>query len=151
MAQTGELTELLQPVVEQAGLFLETVELSRAGRYSTLRVVVDLADGPGSLDLDQVSAVSEAISQALDEADPIKSQYTLEVTSPGAERELTTPRHYRRALGRQVELQLRQGEQTTQVSGELLGCEGQLEVATSQGVMSIDPADVVQARQVVVF
>ena len=80
-ATTERLTELLTPVVEQAGLFLEGVETTRAGRYSTVRVIVDLPDGPGDLDLDAVAEVTQTVSDALDEADPVKGQYTLEVTS----------------------------------------------------------------------
>ena len=60
---------------------------------------MDLVDGPGDLDLDALGPVTAAISQALDEADPVKGQYTLEVSTPGAERELTTLRHFRRAVG----------------------------------------------------
>ena len=98
------LTELLTPVVEGAGAFLEGIKTTRAGKYSTVRVLVDLPDGPGELGLDALTEVSRAVSAALDEADPIKGQYTLEVSTPGAERELSTPRHFRRAVGHDVEL-----------------------------------------------
>ena len=79
-ALARSLTDLLAPIVNDAGLHLESVETTRAGKYSIVRVFV-------------------AISQALDEADPVKGQYTLEVSTPGAERELTTLRHFRRAVG----------------------------------------------------
>ena len=93
-ALARSLTDLLAPVVADAGLHLEGV-----GRYSVVRVLVDLADGPGDLDIDALGPVTAAVSQALDEADPVKGQYTLEVSTPGAERELTTLRHFRRAVG----------------------------------------------------
>ena len=98
-ALARSLTDLLVPVVNDAGLHLESVETTRAGKYSVVRVFVDLADGPGDLDLDSLGPVTAAVSQALDEADPVKGQYTLEVSTPGAERELTTLRHFRRAVG----------------------------------------------------
>ena len=98
------LTELLTPVVEGAGAFLEGIKTTRAGTYSTVRVLVDLPDGPGELGLDALTEVSRAVSAALDEADPVKGRYTLEVSTPGAERELSTPRHFRRAVGHDVEL-----------------------------------------------
>ena len=98
-ALARSLTGLLAPVVADAGLHLEGVETTRAGKYSVVRVFVDLADGPGDLDLDALGLVTAAVSQALDEADPVKGQYTLEVSTPGAERELTTLRHFRRAVG----------------------------------------------------
>ncbi len=109
------LTELLAPVVADSGLFLEGVKTTRAGKYSTVRVVVDLPDGPGDIDLDVLGEVTRAVSQALEEADPVKGQYTLEVTSPGAERALTTPRHFRRAQGHTVALRLSGGQEVTGV------------------------------------
>lgn len=98
-ALARSLTDLLAPVVADAGLHLEGVETTRAGRYSVVRVLVDLADGPGDLDIDALGLVTAAVSQALDEADPVKGQYTLEVSTPGAGRELITLRHFRRAVG----------------------------------------------------
>lgn len=98
-ALARSLTDLLAPVVADAGLHLEGVETTRAGKYSVVRVLVDLRDGPGDLDIDALGPVTAAVSQALDEADPVKGQYTLEVSTPGAERELTTLRHFRRAVG----------------------------------------------------
>ena len=80
-ALARSLTDLLAPVVADAGLHLEGVETTRAGRYSVVRVLVDLADGPGDLDIDALGPVTAAVSQALDEADPVKGQYTLEVST----------------------------------------------------------------------
>ncbi|MCL3778583.1 MULTISPECIES: ribosome maturation factor RimP [unclassified Actinomyces] len=125
-ALATRLTELLAPVVEGAGLFLEGVETTRAGRYSTVRVVVDLPDGEGDIDLDTVAAATQAVSEALDAADPVKGQYTLEVLSPGAERPLTTPRHFRRAVGRTVA--------ATTAGGTLTGTL----VATDEDGLTID-------------
>ena len=90
-ALAHRLTELLTPVVEGKGLHLEGVRTTRAGRYSVVRVLVDLPDGPGDLDLDALGPVTAAVSAALDQADPVRGRYTLEVSTPGAERPLTTP------------------------------------------------------------
>lgn len=150
MAQdlTATLTQLLQPIVEASGLFLEGVETTKAGKYSTVRVVIDLADGPGSLDLDTIATATQAISDALDDADPIKGQYTLEVTSPGAERELTTPRHFRRALTQQVEIATAEATLT----GELIQADDELLVVeTADGPVELTPAAVVSARSLVVL
>lgn len=111
------LTELLTPVVEGAGAFLEGIRTTRAGKYSTVRVLVDLPDGPGELGLDALTEVSRAVSAALDEADPVKGRYTLEVSTPGAERELSTPRHFRRAVGHDVELTVEDTEDTEDTEG----------------------------------
>ena len=110
-----------------------------------MRVTVDLADGPGEVDLDTLAPVSQAVSQALDEADPIKGQYTLEVTSPGAERPLATARQFRRATGRRAEVTA--GEQT--VTGTVLGADDDhvtLEVDRDERRVAL--ADVTRARMV---
>ena len=92
-----QLRSILEPAVVASGLYLEDVVTAAAGRRTTVTVVVDLADGPGGVSSDQLSEVSRAVSEALDAADPIKGAYMLEVTTPGIDRPLTTPRHFRRA------------------------------------------------------
>jgi ribosome maturation factor RimP len=87
--------ELLEPVVAAAGLELFDLEL-RAG---VLHVYVDRSEG---VDLDSISRAATAVSAALDEADPIPGRYTLEVSSPGLERPLRTPEHFRRYVGTTV-------------------------------------------------
>ncbi|WP_108719637.1 ribosome maturation factor RimP [Miniimonas sp. S16] len=93
---------VVEPVVRLHDLALEAVEVRSVGKRRLVRVVLDLADGPGSLGSDLLGEASRAISAALDEHDVIPGAYTLEVTTPGVERPLTTPRHYRRAEGRLV-------------------------------------------------
>ncbi len=103
----ADVREVADPVVRAAGLDLEDVTVSPAGRRSVVRVVVDGDDG---LDLDAVAEVSRAVSDALDEADVFGSTaYVLEVTSPGVDRPLTAPRHWRRALSRLVAVELVDG------------------------------------------
>ena len=98
------LAALLEPLITEAGFDLEDVTVSAAGRRSLVRIVVD-ADG--GIDLDAVALVSRVISDALDTADVANSgvlagSYVLEVTSPGVDRPLSEPRHWRRARGRRV-------------------------------------------------
>jgi ribosome maturation factor RimP len=94
------LTALLDPVVAAAGYDLEAVTVSQAGRRSIVRVVVDGDDG---VNLDAVAEVSRSVSDALDAGDVLgAAPYTLEVTSPGVDRPLTLPRHWRRNTGRLV-------------------------------------------------
>jgi ribosome maturation factor RimP len=94
------LIGLLAPVVSGAGAELEDVSVSRAGSRSVVRVVIDR---DGGIDLDGVAGVSHAVSAALD-ADPdvMAGSFVLEVTTPGVDRPLTQPRHWRRAQGRLV-------------------------------------------------
>ena len=108
----GRLQRLLEPVVTEAGLDLEAVEVTPAGRRRVLRVVVDR---DGGIDLDGIADVSNAVSEALDSSDVMGGQaYVLEVTSPGTDRPLTEPRHWRRAVGRLVKVDLGDGTTRTE-------------------------------------
>jgi ribosome maturation factor RimP len=100
--QRAAVERLVRPVVTGAGYDLEEVRISRAGKRSLVRVVVDR---DGGIDLDAVAAVSRAVSGALDGAADGGVgglPYTLEVTSPGVDRPLTESRHWRRNIGRLV-------------------------------------------------
>ncbi len=98
------VTSLLGPVVQQAGLVLEGVTITPAGKRRVVRVVVDLPqDRTGSLDLDAVAEVSRAVSDALDGSDVLGGNpYVLEVGTPGVDRPLTERRHWSRARTRLV-------------------------------------------------
>ncbi|MCK0117051.1 ribosome maturation factor RimP [Isoptericola sp. CG 20/1183] len=105
---------VVSPVVEAAGLHLEDARVARAGSRSTVRITLDLPDDEvGSLDSDRLGDASREISAALDAADVVRGQYTLEVSTPGASRPLTEPRHFRRARTRSVRLTLVDGGTTT--------------------------------------
>ncbi|MBW3068722.1 MULTISPECIES: ribosome maturation factor RimP [unclassified Actinomyces] len=146
-SQEPGLRQLLAPIVEGAGLFLEDVRLARAGKYTTLRVVVDLADGPGDLDLETLGEVTQSISDAVDAADPVAGQYTLEVTTPGAERELHTPRHFRRAVGHSAVITTAE-EQTLQ--GEVTAADADtVTLSVDDSPRTIALADITAARMVV--
>jgi ribosome maturation factor RimP len=96
----SRLRELVEPVVVAEGYDLEEVGVSQAGRRSVVKIVVDR---DGGLDLDAVAEVSRAISAVLDDTDALGERpYVLEVTSPGVDRPLTEPRHWRRNVGRKV-------------------------------------------------
>jgi ribosome maturation factor RimP len=102
--RTGEAGERLEPVVEaavaRAGFELEQVHVQQAGRTQLVKVVVD---GDNGIGLDEVADVSRAVAEALDSQDDVLAgAYTLEVTSPGLDRPLTRPRHWRRARLRKV-------------------------------------------------
>ena len=111
-----DLLRLLTPVVAERGLDLEDVQVTAAGKRRLVRIVVDQ---DGGVALDSVATVSSAVSAALDDSDAMGgSAYVLEVTSPGVDRPLTEPRHWRRATSRLVEAELT--DQTT-VTGRVLG------------------------------
>ena len=98
----GRIADVIGPVIAAAGMDLESVRVSAAGRRRLLRVVVDSDRG---VSLDDAAAISRKLSAALD-ATPVMGDfpYTLEVSSPGVDRPLTDPRHWRRAVGRLVEV-----------------------------------------------
>jgi ribosome maturation factor RimP len=101
------LTDLLGPVISEAGLELESLRVGRAGRRSVLRVVVDSDHG---VTLDDIALVSRAVAAEIDKIDAMgPTSYTLEVSSPGVDRPLTEPRHWRRAAGRLVRVSVAGG------------------------------------------
>lgn len=109
------LSEVLTPVVAATGADLENVDISKAGRRSVVRVVVDR---DGGVSMDDVADVSRVVSDALDqldESDPsaLGPSYVLEVTSPGVDRPLTQPRHWRRNVSRLVTVAFREGPNVT--------------------------------------
>lgn len=141
--ENQQLRSVLESAVEGSDLYLEAVTTKQAGRRTVVTVVVDLPDGPGGVSSDQLSEVSRAVSAAMDEADPIRGAYVLEVTTPGIDRPLTTPRHYRRATGRKVSVTTADGERTgtlEAVTGEDLIIDGEAVplASVSAGRMIID-------------
>jgi ribosome maturation factor RimP len=114
----SEIAAVIGPVITAAGMDLESVRVSAAGRRRLLRVVVDSDQG---VSLDAAAAISRQLSAALDSA-PVMGDfpYTLEVSSPGVDRPLTDPRHWRRSVGRLV--QVTAGEAGT-VTGRVVAAD----------------------------
>lgn len=99
-ADAERIVGLLEPAVAAMGMDLEDVRITSAGRRRLLRVVLD-ADG--GVSLDDIALASRALSDTLDRAAAMgDASYTLEVSSPGVDRPLTEPKHWRRAAGRLV-------------------------------------------------
>ncbi len=156
----AELVRLLTPELAARGFDLEDVAVSRAGSRSVVRVVVDR---DGGVDLDAVAEASRVASTVLDAAEtdpaaggsPVAGPYVLEVSSPGVDRPLVAPRHWRRAQGRLVSVRTRDGRQIlgrVRTAGEqaaelvLVG-----ERAAADEVIQISFADVVMAAVQVEF
>jgi ribosome maturation factor RimP len=96
----SRITDVIEPVIAAAGMDLESLRVTAAGRRRLLRVVVDSDRG---VSLDDAAAVSRELSAALDTVAVMGDfPYTLEVSSPGVDRPLTERRHWRRAAGRLV-------------------------------------------------
>ena len=91
--------ELAAPILEEMGLQLWDVVYEKEGSGWYLRYYVDKE---GGIDINSCEAFSRAISDVLDEADPIDGSYTLEVSSPGIERALTRDWHFEALMGQQL-------------------------------------------------
>ena len=116
-AHQARIQEVIQPVVEAGGYDLEELSVSRAGRRHLLRITVD---GDGGVSLDAIADLSRDISAALDSAEETggdfgSGEYVLEVSSPGVDRPLRLPRHWRRNIGRLVEVPVGDGKVTGRV------------------------------------
>lgn len=96
-----QLMQLLRPAVEMLGYELVGIEYFPAGNRHTLRIYIDKE---GGITVDDCECVSRQVSSVLDVEDPIKGQYTLEVSSPGLDRPLFTAAHFARFSGSRVKL-----------------------------------------------
>ena len=95
---------LVAPIA--ADLQLDVYDIERRG--ATMRVTLDTPPGSdGGITLDSLSLATRLISRELDHEDPIAGHYTLEVTSPGLERQLRTPAHFQREVGKTITVRLR--------------------------------------------
>ena len=144
-AARDAVVALLEPAVAETGLDLEDVELRNVGRRLVVRVLVDSDAG---VTLDEVAAASQTVSDALDGSDVLGDEpYTLEVSSPGVDRPLTLPRHWRRSTGRLVEATLRSGEK---VVGRVLESDDasvllEITVKGKASTRAAEPAEMVRA------
>jgi ribosome maturation factor RimP len=108
----------IEPLVHAMGLDLEEIEVSRAGRRSVVRIIVDV---DGGISLDQIADLTHAVSERIDaEPDFGDQAFTLEVSSPGVDRPLTLPRHWRRNIGRLVSIT---DEAGVKVQGRILSAD----------------------------
>lgn len=108
MALRDQIFELLDPLVTSAGLVLEEVQVQTPGKHRFVTIIVDSETG---LNLDQVTEASRTISEVMDGARFMgETPYTLEVTSPGVDRPLTAPRHWRKNVDRLVKVTKNDGE-----------------------------------------
>jgi ribosome maturation factor RimP len=133
-AEAQHLTGLLGPVVSARGMDLESVRITAVGRRRLLRVVVD-ADG--GVSLDDITLISRVLSDELDANGAMgEAPYTLEVTSPGVDRPLTEPQHWRRAAGRLVRATLApRSAPRTDNPGRSATIEGRVLAAGPSGVL----------------
>ena len=151
MAKVTELTaKLALPVVEEAGCELWDVEYVREAGIWLLRIYIDKEGGVDILDCEKVS---RALSDLLDEADPIEGSYTLEVSSAGAERPLKRPGDFQRFMGSPVAVKLYKAQGgRKECAGVLTGYDnGDVTITVGDASMTFAKADVALCRLRVEF
>jgi len=114
MNKREEIAAAITPTIESLGFYLEDLNITSAGRRSMLTVIVD---GDTHLTLDQVTSVTKAIGEIVENIQSLgQTPFTLEVTSPGIDRPLTKPRHWKKNIDRLVKVVL---QDTSEVKGRI--------------------------------
>lgn len=121
--QKHYLQDMLEPVI--ANLGYETVRIMTIGQVNpTLQVMIDVIGGSREINVDDCAKVSRALSAVLDEKDPIKDKYSLEVSSPGLDRPLTKPEHFVRFKGYTAKVEtINEVDKRKRIKGVILGLD----------------------------
>ncbi len=147
MANVHKIQELIEPSVLALGYELWGLELVSAGKHSVLRVYIDRDKG---ILVDDCVAVSHQVSGILDVEDPISTEYTLEVSSPGMDRPLFKLDHYKKYVDSWVEIKLRAPfDGRRKFSGTLTAVEGEDVVVRIDNEEFILPIDAIDKANVV--
>jgi ribosome maturation factor RimP len=109
MGKKEDISAVITPALSALGFYLEDVTITSAGRRSMLTIIVD---GDTHLSLDQVTSATKAIGEIVESIQSLgEIPFTLEVTSPGLDRPLTKPRHWRKNIDRLVKVVLLDGKE----------------------------------------
>ena len=143
MGTSDRIAALVEPILHERGAELYDVELAGA----TVRVLVDRE---GGVALDELEVLSKQISSALDDDDPMPDRFYLEVSSPGLERPLRRPPHYRGAVGSTVKIKTTPAtEGDRRVDGVLTDVDDDgFTVLTDTGARRVSYGEVEKARTV---
>ncbi|MEN8114724.1 MAG: ribosome maturation factor RimP [Actinomycetota bacterium] len=139
---------LVGPYVAAEGIELDDVEILGGGKL--LRVVVDAGEPIG---VDRIADLSKGIARLIEEDDPFAGAYTLEVTSPGLERKLRRPAHFRKVIGSEVHIKTYSKiEDDKHHRGELVEADDDAVVVMVDGSeRRIEMSDISSARTVFVW
>ena len=114
MSNKEQVLAVITPAIESLGFYIEDITITSAGKRSMLTVIVD---GDTHLSLDQVTVATKAISEIVENLPTLgNNPFTLEVTSPGLDRPLTKPRHWRKNQDRLIKIVLTDGKE---ISGRI--------------------------------
>jgi ribosome maturation factor RimP len=147
---SDKIWALIEPTVENLGYELVGIEHVSQGRHSVLRIYIDHVDG---INVDDCASVSHQVSGVLDVEDPIKGNYSLEVSSPGLDRPLFTLEQFARFAGEQVQIRLHAPiEGRRKLNGVIKGIDGgYVEVEVDDKTYRLVLDDIDTARLVPVF
>jgi len=108
MSLNEDISAAIRPIIEASGNYLEELTITSAGKVKILTVIVD---SDTHLNLDQITAVTKEISEVIEALEELgENAFTLEVTSPGIDRPLTKPRHWRKNFDRLVKISMTSGK-----------------------------------------
>ena len=142
-----QLQAMLAPVVGALGYECWGIEFISQGRHSLLRVYIDHANG---IQVDDCEKVSRQVSGVLDVEDPISSEYTLEVSSPGMDRPLFTLEQFAKHAGEQVKIKLRSPfEGRRNFQGLLKGVEEQDVIVQADEHEYLLPVDSIEKANII--
>jgi len=147
---SDKIWELISPTVENLGYELVGIEHVSQGRHSVLRIYIDHENG---ITVDDCASVSHQVSGLLDVEDPIKGNYSLEVSSPGMDRPLFTLQQFSRFAGEQVQLRLHAPlDGRRKLTGKIHGVDGEhVEIVVDDKTYRLLLDDIDTARLVPVF
>ena len=121
----GELRNLIEPIVEEAGCELVDVLLTRGRQPWLVRITVDTPEGDGRVSVERCAEISREIGTRLDAADAVPASYRLEVSSPGLDRILAREKDFAAACGFRVQVETRRPlHGRRRFRGRLLGFDG---------------------------
>jgi ribosome maturation factor RimP len=143
-----QIQALLAPTVASLGLELLGVEFVPSGHSALLRLYID---APGRhVGIEDCEAASREVSALLDVEDPISSEYTLEVSSPGVDRPLFSVEQFARFIGEQAKVTLRLPQDgRRRINGRILAAaEGRITLAGDEGEWSVAMENIEKARLV---
>jgi ribosome maturation factor RimP len=143
--QVTDIWGVVEPYLAAERLELDDLELSGRGRGRVLRVVVDGED----VGVDRLAELSRGLSRLLDDEPALQDSYRLEVSSPGLERKLRRPSHYRKSIGRDVVVKAATGSENATHRGHIASADDHgFSIDTDQGPVTISYEDVISAKTV---
>ncbi len=150
MQNKHHLQDMLEPIISELGY--ETVRIITIGQANpTLQIMIDRLDGKDIV-VEDCAKVSRKVSEVLDEKDPIKDQYNLEVSSPGLDRPLTKPEHFARFAGYEAKVETDELiENRKRFKGKIISIDGENTIRFEMdGTEYAIPFDAVSKAKIVI-